>query len=131
MSRELIGRESDYTNEYALKDKDVIKSIPSPDVVIYHRTTSRIGNLTLTFMEDGMINLKRGKDTFTTTAEEMYKICALAQSLRNHKQEIGTTKLNDLQVTCKLRREQLVDSLEENETNFKTQREHLSNEFGV
>lgn len=109
--------------------KDSVGSIVSSteEVVLYHRTTSRISDLTLTFMEDGVIGLKRGKELLTTTADELYIILELANHLRDRPKEIALIRARQLDEQIKHTNNGFNSRLED----LKSQRAKLKDEHGV
>lgn len=76
----------------------------------YYRTTSRIGDLVLTFLEDGSIGLKRGKDILTTTAGELRNVIEMAANLRDYNGESKRNQLESLDHSIK-RYEELIEDL--------------------
>lgn len=111
----------------ALKDD----SIHQPGVIVYHRTTTRMGDLVLNFIPDGSIEIKREKSGLTTTAEELYRICSLAQSLRDHRLESYNNELNQLQHNYSKTKEHHQKCITSNELELKSRAEGLRNKFGT
>lgn len=63
----------------------------------YFRSTIRIhDDLVLTFMEDGKINLKRGKDTITLDEQELNYILQVASQLRDYKSEQRQSEIESI-----------------------------------